>query len=647
MKYRPDVDGLRAIAVLLVLFHHLDVAGMSGGYVGVDVFFVISGFLITRIIHSEIREGRFTLAGFYVRRVRRILPVLGVVVAATTAAAAFLVPVSQLEEMAGSVVAVALFVSNVFFWRHTDYFSVAADLKPLLHMWSLSVEEQYYLLFPLFMVAVRRLSTRRLVAALGVLTALSLAICVSLSQSHPVAAFYLAHARAWELLLGGLLAVQTFPAPSSRLVGSVLSTLGLVMVFSSAFLLTRSSVFPGWNALSPCVGTLLIIHGGSVGGTTVGWLLSVPAVRYIGRISYSLYLWHWPALVVVRSNVVGELTVGHKLLVLATTFLLSALSYRYVETPFRRGVLITEANFRRVALGSTLGMLLVGGALYGYFASSGYNEQRRIAETQTAHLETIESCFRTPPSPASLAACSFGSLEATRTFLLWGDSHGSAVLPAFEAFARENGWRGIQAVSEGCPPLFDVFRRDAPARRLGMCDGQFGHNVRAYLEEHRVDAVVLVARWSLYERGWVKNGRLQEGTHFLSDETTEGADAASSAIVLERAIRRSTRELTEDLGIPVIVVAQAPELPRAPNATRLQSDPVLRTTYLAQQAFANAVFHELDSNERVRFLDPVDVFCDRRECPTVDAGIPMYQDDNHLSYWGAMRLQPLLPAMFR
>ncbi len=645
MKYRADIDGLRAIAVLLVVFHHLGAAGMSGGYVGVDVFFVISGFLITGIIHSEIRQGDFTLAGFYVRRVRRILPVLGVVVAATAAAAALLVPVSQLEEMAGSVAAVALFVSNIFFWRHTDYFSVAAELKPLLHMWSLSVEEQYYVLFPLFMVAVRRLSTRGLVAALGVLTVVSFAIGVFLSQSHPLAGFYLAHARAWELLLGGLLAVQAFPPPSSRRVGSVLSLLGLVMVLSSAFLLTRSSVFPGWNALSPCVGALLIIHGGSVGGTMVGSLLSVPAMRYVGRISYSLYLWHWPALVMVRSNVMGELTVIHKFLVLGIAFLLSAVSYRYVETPFRRGSLVTETNFLRVALGSTLGMVLVGGALYGYYGSSGYGEQQRIADERMAHLEDVESCFGTPPSAASLAACSFGSREANRAFLLWGDSHGWAVLPAFEAFARENGWRGTLAVSKGCPPLFDVFRRDAPAQRLGMCDGEFGRNVRAYLQEHRVEAVVLVARWSLYERGWVKNGRLQEATHFLSDETTEGTDAPTSAVVFERAIRASTRELTRDLGIPVIIVGQAPELPRAPDATRRLGAPVPRKTYRAQQALTNAVFRELESDELVRFLDPVDVFCDERECATVDAGILMYRDDNHLSYWGAMRLQPLLPGM--
>src|SRR5258708_7906370 len=305
--YRADIDGLRAVAVLLVFAYHLGTARVRGGFVGVDVFFVISGYLIGSIILSEIDSGKFSLLSFYERRVRRILPALFVALAVCAVLAyKFFLP-AELDEFAKSFLAATFSFSNVFFYHQAGYFEGPAAMKPLLHTWSLAVEEQFYIFLPLFLLAVRRYSLavrRNIVMAV---TICSFIISAWGAFKNPDATFYLAHTRAWELLLGTLLALDFIPHFSGRSWRNFLSAAGLTMILASAVLYEKTTPFPGLAAAVPCFGAALIIAAGRDGSSFVGTALSLRPVVFIGMISYSLYLWHWPLIVFQgASGILGQ-----------------------------------------------------------------------------------------------------------------------------------------------------------------------------------------------------------------------------------------------------------------------------------------------------------------------------------------------------
>ena len=339
-KYRPEVDGLRALAVLPVILFHAGFEAFSGGFVGVDVFFVISGYLITTIIISELGEGKFTIANFYERRARRILPALFLIMAVCLPFAWFWLPAADLLEFGTSLAYVSIFLSNVFFWIDTEYFDTAIDVKPLIHTWSLAVEEQYYILFPVFLTLTWQLGTKRIVFLLVLIFLASLGIAVWGSQStNPtvsVGAFYLLPARGWELLVGGFAAFYLHHKAhfNSRGVNQFLSLLGLGLIIYSIVYFDKTTPFPSLYTLIPTIGTALIILS-AVRRTLVNKLLSLKFFVGIGLISYSAYLWHQPLLAFARYRVLGELSNSVLLTLCASSLLLAWVSWRYVEAPFR------------------------------------------------------------------------------------------------------------------------------------------------------------------------------------------------------------------------------------------------------------------------------------------------------------------------
>ena len=361
MKYRAEIDGLRALAVLPVIFFHAGFTLFSGGFVGVDVFFVISGFLITSILVDDIESGRFSIMRFYERRFRRILPALTVVLLASMPFAWALMNPGQLRDFGQSVIAASLFVSNILFWREADYFETAAEQKPLLHTWSLAVEEQYYLLFPVFLFLAWRFGRARVFWLIALASCASLALSEYLSRVEPSANFYLAPTRVWELFAGSLAALAVHRHGLRENEG--LATLGLAMVVSSMFLFDDKTRFPSLYALWPIIGvTLIVMFAGS--RTWAGRLLGRKALVGIGLISYSAYLWHQPIFAFARLVSVEPPSPFVFLALSVLSLLLAWASWKYVEAPFRDRSFLTRrqvlsASIATIAVTSALGAMLL------------------------------------------------------------------------------------------------------------------------------------------------------------------------------------------------------------------------------------------------------------------------------------------------
>jgi peptidoglycan/LPS O-acetylase OafA/YrhL len=334
MQRRNDIDGLRAIAVLGVVLHHAGLAALPGGFVGVDVFFMISGFLISRIITDGVADGSFSLAHFYERRARRILPALIPAVALSLVAGYWLLLPDDYENLGQSAVATLLFANNVLLTLTSGYWDLAATFKPLLHTWSLGVEEQFYIAYPLLALLVLRRWPRLFAPMLSGGIAISLLLSVVLSARQPDASFYLIHTRAWELLLGALTAWRLPRTPQPERVARALALAGLAMIVGAMFLIDETAPYPGWRALLPCVGTALILRHGAAGGLAqrvLGW---GPLVL-IGLASYSIYLWHQPLFAFARALSVTPPGAGVMAALTLATLIIGYSSWRWIEQPFR------------------------------------------------------------------------------------------------------------------------------------------------------------------------------------------------------------------------------------------------------------------------------------------------------------------------
>ncbi len=366
MLYRREIDGLRSFAVLPVILFHAGFSLFSGGFVGVDVFFVISGFLITSIIIEEMKVGRFSILGFYERRARRILPALFFVMLISIPFAWMLLSPSDLHDFAQSLVSIALFGSNFLFWQESGYFDTAAELKPMLHTWSLAVEEQYYVLFPLLILLAWRFGTRLLVALIAVIAGASLVISEVQVQTQPSTAFFLLPARAWQLLVGSLAAFlviysRRLPLFLDRFssVSELLGALGLMMIVWATFMFSDLMPFPGLNALIPTIGSVLVLLFGT-SKTLVGRLLGFGPLVGIGLISYSAYLWHQPIFAFTRHAVPGEVPAMVMLILSALSLGLAYLSWRCIEKPFRSRTIVSRKVIFTVSVAGILAFVGIG-----------------------------------------------------------------------------------------------------------------------------------------------------------------------------------------------------------------------------------------------------------------------------------------------
>jgi len=508
--YRPDVDGLRAVAVIAVIGFHAFGRWVPGGFAGVDVFFVISGFLISSIIFKALEEHRFRFSTFYARRVRRIFPALIVILPATWALGWFTLMADEYRQLGKEIAAGAGFVSNFLFWRQAGYFDGSAELKPLLHLWSLAVEEQYYLLWPLALFLVWKMRVRPLRFIVGVLVT-SFALNIGTLAFDPAGAFYLPHTRFWELMIGSSLAYvhlfnrSGFDDEIVRILSivrwrdylpEIKAWLGLVLIVTAFVLLNKQSAFPGCWALLPALGTFLVISAGQ-GAWLNRCLLSNKVLVFIGLISYPLYLWHWPLLCYARLSASGNPSAALILSVVVLAFALAWLTYQFVERPVRQGGRLATKPLAVPLLAFAMSGVAVLGALtlQADGLPSRYPEalQNLIRYRNDEHFSSWRSdkCFLRPKSDwrAFDSACTDAEPQDGPLLFLWGDSHAADLYPGLRQLRSGYRFRIAQYTTANCPP---VLAFDDPPYQFckGINDWVFGK-----IRELHPQSVVLAAQF--------------------------------------------------------------------------------------------------------------------------------------------------------
>ncbi len=653
-KYRCDLDGLRAVAIIPVVLYHAGIPLFSGGYVGVDVFFVISGFLITSLILPEIAQARFSFKDFYARRIRRLFPALFAVALLSCIPAYLLLMPAELEDFGQSLATTTLFSSNFLFFSEAGYFEGPAEQKPLLHTWSLAIEEQYYLIFPALLLLIRNRLAARFQLWTLLLFGASLGLSIYSVHYHPTAAFYLLPSRTWELLLGALLAMGVLRSSDSRWLTELCAGLGLVLISIAVFAYKPTTPFPGLAALLPCLGTALLIYSGQGRQTQVGKLLRLGPVVFIGLISYSLYLWHWPVLVFAKHYAIRELHTWEALALVLLATVLAIASWRYIEQPFRgkQGWLTRGQLFKTSAAVMLLAIAL--GLVFD--ASEGLKarlspEVQRIAEFAEDKPPERKRCEGIAPEELTYQQlCRVTNNDALPSFIVWGDSHASMLMRAVRGAASERGLNGLNATTNGCPPLLGVanVQRD-PA---GECMA-YNERVLKLLHSHpEIDTIILIARWTRYAEATPY--RQESGEPLLLRNRQRAAGNVSQNKVIFRDALDQTLQSLQSMERRLLVLGPVPEIGHlVPNslakATHLQRDVEMRLRkddFLARSAFVRNTWAQAQSRYNFAYQPVAQFFCDAQWCQVEDEGTPLYADDDHLSSVGADRLIPVFAEFF-
>ncbi len=522
LKYRPDIDGLRAVAVLSVMAFHMELSHFSGGFVGVDVFFVISGYLISAIVFSEISAETYSITSFYERRIRRIFPALFAMLILFSVCALFYMFSSEMVNYAKSLLAASASVSNFYFWQHSGYFD-APTLNPLLHTWSLAVEEQFYVLFPIYLWAVRRFYPKQLRLSVYVLVVASLiasAIVVHFSRST---AFYMPYTRAWELLIGTVLALEVLPRLSSALLRNSAALLGIVMIVYSVLAYSRTTLFPGLSALVPCGGAALIIYAGEAGPTLIGRVLSWRPAVFIGLISYSLYLWHWPVILLHKTGLLLSMSsmpatvvehLSHRrydqIIEIVVSIVLAILSWKFIENPFRSGRLRFSGR-PLFLMASGTAAACIAFSIYA-IASAGIPGRMAPAADRIGSYhsspDTIRtgSCFLTSESRMKdfddSKCMHFES--GKKNYLVLGDSHAAWIWPGLVSTLAPSNV--LQASVSSCRP---ILRQSVSA----ICQQMMNHVFKDFLAQYKIDGLLLQARWETKDLGGLNETIEWAGQH--------------------------------------------------------------------------------------------------------------------------------------
>jgi len=662
MKYRKEIDGLRAIAVIPVILFHAGFSQFTGGFVGVDVFFVISGYLITTIILSEKESGTFSLLRFYERRARRVIPALDLVLVVSSFVSWFLLSPSHMKDFSQSLIAVSLFTSNILFWQETGYWGVENELKPLLHTWSLAVEEQYYVFFPLFIMVVWKFGKHWMLISFATISIASLLFAQWTAFNAPVAGFFLLPTRGWELAVGASVAFyELYRENNSRTLlrhkntRELLSWLGLSFIAYAIFIFDENTPLPSIYTLLPTTGTLLVIIFSSK-GTYSARLLASRLFVTVGLVSYSAYLWHQPLFSFARISSLQEPNSPLLFILSIVSLILAYFTWKYVETPFRNSTTISRKNiFSLTIFGSILFIVfgLIGHLTDGYIFRIDEKVKQVI---QTAKKETYsrDLCENFDiVTGLDGEYCILVKNKRKFTFL-YGDSHAQTLAHEAKKAFFESGIGLIFENQYGCPPVTGVYRANVSQKHL--C---YERNTEVYqyiIGNPMIDHVVLSARWALYIeriRFDNKEGGIEPGARVDIDIVDNGKylyrEDSGYQTAIAQAYANSVQSLL-DAGKKVTIIYPIPEagwnVPDYLTQYHLSDlglplPSTASTSYKVFKSRNRRAIHALDmikENENLIRIFPESIFCNNDildRCITHKNNVVFYKDDDHLSNDGA------------
>jgi peptidoglycan/LPS O-acetylase OafA/YrhL len=611
-NFRKDIQGLRAFAVLAVVFFHISPTRLPGGFLGVDVFFVISGYLIIGFICRDLYNGQFKLSHFYIKRIRRLFPAFFVTIFFSAILAYFLLLPEEISAFAESVISSVFYVSNLYFYSQSDYFADTLGLAPLLHTWSLSVEEQFYIVFPLILIMTFHFFKRRLYSVLVVLALLSFFLSAYLVNYDRSLAFFISPTRFWQFIVGGLLALKIDTIILNEKSSNTFGFIGLITLIVCLFLYNEETLFPGVNALIPTLATLLILLAGQHTSTFTR-LMSLPINQFFGNISYSLYLWHWPIIVFYGFAVTNELSgMANNTIVLGLSVFLGYLSWRYVEVPMKVTKLVRNDR-TQVYLAFSVSAITVA-IMFTWLGGV----PSRFSETQLYYSSFMNydqsrfrqgECFLTIKSNDynlyDKSLCITADEEKYNTILI-GDSHAAHWYSSLIESANENQTVS-QLTSSGCRPLLS-------AKGKKRCTDLIEYAYQDLIKTQRFDKIILSGRW---ETGDVD--ALLETTRYLSN-------LADNVVVLG-----PTLEYQQSL--PRILAMTSPE--------KLENDKHNQYSFFKK---VDSKFKMLEWPKQVTYISTIDILCtpNNLPCKTVtDKGVPLAFDYGHMTHEGASFLLSL------
>jgi peptidoglycan/LPS O-acetylase OafA/YrhL len=653
-QYRPDIDGLRAIAITAVVAFHAGLKGVTGGFIGVDIFFVLSGFLITSMLFKEAElTGKINLQEFYARRVRRLLPASSLVLVVTIILAYFfLIPIGDEQlKFARSAIATAFFVSNIYFWKSSGgYFDGPSDQIPLLHTWSLSVEEQFYLVWPILLIGIVRfailkgLKLRNLVLlTLAVMFTGSLGTSIWLSAESPSAGFYLLPSRIWELAAGAMAGVFLYKrglnkSLNARWFAEFLSLAGLSAIIIGIIYFDATMTFPGWVALLPVSGTVAVVIAGSLSyKNSVSRMLSTKPMVWIGKLSYSWYLWHWPLLVFTKINNFGHSDLSINLVIVFFALLLAFLTYYFVENPIRHNK-PWAFKTQKGSLNLGAGMMVFAVATVVSLLAVRTQAQETVLSKQVdyAYLDFSPlrfTCSRNGSNPLEVlnkTACEMGNKTAAETIVVWGDSHSDHWMPLLVDYFKN--YRIIQYSMPGCPPL--IGNANPHVENCRAFNDLVAESIKLNTS---VKGVILAARWSAYTGSpAIQNKQKSDSPIYFDASATSTEDALS---ILNISLERTLKTINTN-NLKILVMGATPEFKYPVPACVFRKSP----EYCQSTRAENDIYREkvmkvlrdtIAKQPGVRLADGYEALCDSQYCPVVKNERIFYSDGDHLTGSGA------------
>lgn len=653
-QYRPDIDGLRAIAIVAVVAFHAGMPGLSGGFVGVDIFFVLSGFLITSMLFKEAEQtGQIDLSEFYARRVRRLLPAATLVLIVSVVLAYFyLIPIGDEQlKFARSAFASALFVSNIFFWTSSGgYFDGPSDQIPLLHTWSLSVEEQFYLIWPLLLIGIvrfaewRGLKLRSLVlCALAVMFLCSLATSVWLSQVSPSAGFYLLPSRIWELAAGAFTGVilqneLLKQKLKQKWFATLLALTGMAAICWAVLFFDAGMAFPGWVALLPVLGTVSVLIAGAISdGNLVSRLLSTPPMVLIGKLSYSWYLWHWPLLAFLKIENLGENELFQNLIAAFIALILASLTYHYIENPIRysrKGWFATTRGALKMGILLIVFSILVTAlmlSLRGFVQVTSLAKKINFAYSD--HSPLTETCSRNGSKPLNVlknADCETGNKNNLDTIIVWGDSHSDHWMPLINEQFKSH--QIVQYSMPGCPPLQG--NRHAMLKNCHTFNDQV---IESLGLNSNIKGVILAARWPAYIGSSAIQIKQKSDDPIYFDVSAKSTQDALNILAIS--LNRTLTTLAKH-DLKILVMAPTPEFkypvpvcvfrktPEYCQSSRIDND-------LYREKVLNVLNNIVAKHPNARLANSYESLCDSMYCFVIKNDHLLYKDGDHLTGTGA------------